>query len=449
MRIQLMLIGLACMALLVCGCGVKGDSPSAPAAAAARQVRAEEVVIPVEVSRPERGRISEYFETTTRVQAERHVNVMSQGMGQCTLVAVEEGDSVTKGQVLAELDKDEALTAFRQAQVSVTQQKTSYERAKGAVREGLISPEQYDAARFAYENAVANLQMQEVQLTNLTIRAPIDGVVTQRVIQQGMLVSTGAQAFTIVDPTSYQLVINPPERELPRLREGQPARFSIDAIQGKEFDARINRINPGVDATSGTVKVTLSLDRDTQKHLRESAFARVRLIMETRENALLVPKDAVIEENARHFLFVVEIDDSDEGDGDSEADGDGDADPDGDSDADSDTDSDADPDPDSDRDGDGDGDGDSGPRVIARRVEVERGLEDSNRVEILSGIDDDAKVITVGQQTLKPGTRVRVTSAAEELARRLEIPAEEALQSARDARSKGEVSGVGSTRRRR
>lgn len=373
----------------------------------------ERIVVPVEAQKPHRGAISEYEEPTTRVTAERRVEVTSEGTGKCLAVHAEEGDRVTQGAVLAELDQSDAQAQVRQSEVQVQQTRADYERAKEMLADDLISQAEYDNAYFSHQNAVATLETQRLTLDNLIIDAPISGIITARHIQKGMLVSSGTPAFEIVDPTSYVLSVELPEQDLPNLHEGQQAKVAIDALPGEEFEARIQRINPTVDPATGTVKVQLGMDDVVLSRLREGAFARVRLIMDTSDHALLVPKDAVIEENARDYVFVVrdEMPEEDEEEADRNADAAADA-----------------------EDGDDaaeEGDGVVESRTVARRVEVVVGIEDSNYAEIVSGLSDDDWVVTLGQKNLKPGTEVVLTTAAEEVDSLADLSEEEALERAK------------------
>lgn len=428
---------------------------------AEEEKKAEEarIIIPVEARHPHRDSVSAYFETTTRVLAEERVDIMSQGIGDCLEIFVEEGDKVEKGDILAELDKDEARASLNQTEVQVRKQQSDYLRSKKMFEEGLLSKAEYDNARFAYEQGLAGLKMQREQFDNLTIRSPLDGVVTNRNVNVGQLVTSGVPVFSVVDPNSYILTINPPEKELYRLKVGQVAEVTIDAAEGRTFEAKVRRINPAVDPASGTVKVTLDVDKEARNVLREAAFARVRLVMETHDNALLVPKDAVIEENARKYLFLVEeqsgadeakstdetkltdeastAEASDDPSAASEAAASEAAAPEA-----------AAPEAESSR-------NDEGTKTIAKRIEVQTGLENSDFVEILSGIDDNSLVITLGQQTLKPGSEIKVTTAEAELAAKKDMPIEEALQKAEEEResSKGKAENAtednSTTRRRR
>lgn len=381
----------------------------------------EELVIPVQSELPRRENIASYFETTARVEAENRVQVMAESVGECEKVAVQEGDSVKAGDVLADLDKKAVAATIGQTEVQVRQTQTSYDIAERSLAEGIGAKAERDNARFAHEQAMAALNTQKVQLAKLTIRAPISGIVTKKNVQEGQLVSAGMTVFTIVDPLSYMLVINPPEKELARLKVGQLAKVTVDALGTEEFDAALRRINPAVDSATGTVKVTLDFDPATRKRLRESAFARVRLVLETHENALLVPKDALIEENARKYLFIVKQDEAPKAEAQaaepvkapeaSEAPAKPAAEP-----------------------AKTEDSASAKPIFVAERIEVQTGLEDSKSIEILSGLEDNALVVTLGQHTLKQGSKVTISNANDELLSKAGLSAEEALKTAQKKR---------------
>lgn len=383
----------------------------------------EEIILPVEAARVERGSISSYFETTTRIEAERSVDVASKASSRCEAIFAEEGDFVKEGEILAELEKAEQRAQYTQNEVQVRQNETAYELAKRQYNEGLGSRIDMDNAQYAYEQSLATLESQKIQLEQLTIRSPIDGVVTSREIQAGTLVSVGQTSFHIVDPASYVLAIAVPEKQLPNLEIGQVAEVTIDALRGRELPARVRRINPSVDPVSGTVRVILDVDESARGALRESAFARVKLVMATRANVLLAPKEAFIEENGRRYVFTLtprppvadgaktaanEPADTPEtvSPGAVEA-------------------SMADPKP------------AIKEQYIATRVEVKTALEDSRHAQVIFGIEDNALIVTNGQYTLKDGAAVYITTVAESLRERADVDTEAALASAKEKRESG------------
>lgn len=399
--------------LLVAGCnkpveGAAADdkqqsSTGGTPGGGAKKPDSERILIPVEVSHPQRADISAYFETTTRIVAENRVEVLSKGTGLCLSVNAEEGDRVKSGAVLAELDKTEMDAQMRQTLIQVEQRKTAFQIAERSVAEGIGAPVERDNTKFAYEQAKALLEINQAQLKHQTITAPIGGVVTKRNIQAGILVPPGMPIFSLVDTDSYVLPIQVPEKELSRLSVGQEARVRVDTLEGQEFTAKVRRINPSVDPLSGTVKVVLDFTAEDKAKLRDAAFARVRLVMETHKNALVVPKDAVIEENARMYLMTVlpEPQANDQGQPAAPA---------------------ATPEP------------DATPEekaCVAQRTEVKTGLEDSNNIEVLSGVDDNTQVVVLGQHTLKQNSHVTITSAEKELKAREGVSFDDAIAAAK------------------
>jgi membrane fusion protein, multidrug efflux system len=378
---------LACVfALLFSGCdAVRKEMEKQKQKKAEEKTEQEaHLLFPVEVVSPERRDMADYVEPLGWVEAERKVEVIAKGMGECLSLAVETGDAVEEGRVLAQLDSAELKAQIGQSEVSVKQSLFEYDLAKKRIEAGGTTNE-VELKKFALDQAKAALDVQKVQLAQQTIQAPIAGVVTARTIQKGMLVSSGTPVVTIVDPTSYILPIDVPERQRPRLSVGQEARVHIDAHGDEEFTAQIRRIDPNVNAQQGTVRVILDFEEAARALLLDGAFARVRLIMEVRENVLSLPKDVLIEESERAYVMVVrEKPAEEEGEDEGEA-------------------------------SEGEDGAPAGPQLVAERIEVERGLEEGGFVEIVSGLDASEQVVSLGQHSLKPGAAVKITDTPTEL----------------------------------
>lgn len=390
-------VAITLIAAILNGCAAPVEGKSTDEATKLAKAE-EELLVPIHAEYPERKDISSYFETTTRVQAKNRVDVIAKGIGECLDVFVEEGDVVEAGQVLAELDKEELEAQIRQTRVNVEQQRVTMTIAERSLEEGIGSQIERDNARFAYEQAVATLDLQQVKVNNQIVTAPISGVVTTMHVQKGMMVSSGMPTFSIVDTSSFILPINPPEKELQNLSVGQKALVSIDSYKDKEFETTVDKINPSVDPTSGTVKVTLKFQDEAKEFLREASFARVKLVMNTHENVLVVPKDALIEENARKYVMVVRGEASEKNDAEN---------------------------PES----------ITEPKLFANRVEVKTGLEDSSSIEVKEGLNDDTMIVTLGQHTLKDGARVIITNAETQILSRKDMSADEALAAAHEKKS--------------
>jgi len=371
--------------LVICGC----NSPEVNATEDSTQTSLPAPILtPVQVVTPHRGTIASFFETTSRVEAESRVEVLSKGAGQCTGVSVDVGDSVEAGQLLATLEKEELEAQVRQARITVQQQKTAYEIAERSYNEGIAASVDVDNTRFAYEQAKVALEMAELQLRNQTVYSPIRGIITRRVVQPGMVVSPGIPIFSIVDPGSYVLPVFIPEKEIARVQLEQKAYARIDAFPEYVFNTKVRNIHPSIDPLSGTLKVLLEFEPADRERLREAAFARIQLVMEMREDALLLPRDAVLEEEGRKFVFVAAL---------AEADG---------------------------------ASRSEEPGYIAKKCPITIGIEQGDLVEILDGVTDSDKVVVMGQHSLKPETPVKITNLEEEMTARAAITVEEALAAA-------------------
>ena len=312
------------------------------------------------------------------------------------------GENINKGDVLAELDTSELNTQLSAARTQLSKAKVDLERSRKAFDEGIGPKMEYDNAKFAVEQQQSSVEQLEVQLGNMTVRAPLSGIVTKKLAQTGALISSGTALYEIIDPATYVLNINAPEKGyLSRIKVGQKASVQLDSLDGP-VNAKVRRINPAVDQASGTVKVTLDFEKAALPKLRNYAFARVNLILATHENALMVPKNAIVEENTRKYVYIVER-------------------------------------PASDAETPAPSASDSGSVFVASRKEIQTGLEDSTNIEVLEGIADDNLVVTVGQQTLKSGAEVKLTSVQEELLAKSGLSADEALKAAKEEHDQSAV----------
>ncbi|MEM1247009.1 MAG: efflux RND transporter periplasmic adaptor subunit [Acidobacteriota bacterium] len=307
--------------------------------------------IPVEVARVERRSISDYLETNGSLEAENEVDIVSRTMGPIVELNVEEGMFVREGDVLARIDDRELQAQLEIAKVSVEEARLAYERAKVSWEAEIISKEVLDQAKSRLDAAAAQIRSSEIQLGYTVIEAPFSGLIIERVIKLAEHVPNAARLFRLSDFTPLLCEVQLPEKDLGRLRRGQRAYLTVEAFPQKRFDASVLRINPVVDATTGTVRTTLSVNGQNQ--LRPGMFASVFLQISQHDDALVVPKEALVLESIGDAVFVV-------------TDG-----------------------------------------VVERR-EVEVGFSESDSVEILNGLSQDEQVVIIGQDSLSDGTEVTV-----------------------------------------
>ncbi len=207
-----------------------------------------------------------------------------------------------------------------------------------------------DGMRAQVGQAKAAVDLARVQLTETTVRAPFDGLISQRLVSEGAMVGPSTPLLALIS-ARMEVVVNVDERSLASISPGLPAIVTVGAYAGTEFKATVSVISPSVDAKSRTVQVRLSPE-DTGGKLRDGMFAQVRLSAGGPEGeTLLAPKDAVVQEGNETVVYVV-----------------------------------------------------SGGR--ARRQVVETGASDGDRIEIVKGLAGGQLVATSGASGLRDGQEV-------------------------------------------
>ena len=331
------------------GGGGRGGRGGPPAAAA----------IPVKVATVVRAEIAKSVLKNTTLEADRWVNVRSRRQGQIVKIYKEEGDRVREGDVIAELDSGDARLQVTQMEVAHVDAKRSYNRVGKIFKSNLISEEQYESAKTQLDRTAAQLEQAQLNLSYTRIQSPISGIVTVRSVEIGNVVTNNQVVYSVANFDPLLARIRVPEKEIGRIEVGQVARITVETEGANTFKGRVKMISPVVDPESGTIKVTVEIP-GSNSILRPGMFASVYIITETRPNALVIPKKALVLEGEGNQVFVFEA-------------------------------------------------GENGGK--ARRERVEIGFSDSDRLEVTSGLSEGDQVITVGQDGLRPGADIRIVGA--------------------------------------
>lgn len=260
--------------------------------------------VPVEVAEVTTGDISAYFTTTATVEAEEETEVVAKVSGVVEELAVEEGDFVKAGEVLARLDDERIAYQLEQERANMLKQESNFRRNENLHEKSLVSTEEFQQVKYEYERQKAAFDLAELELRYTEIRTPISGVVAERRIKVGNMILQNQPVFRVSGLDPLIAVLHVPEQQLERMRPGQRALLGIDALGGAEFAGRIARISPVVDAGTGTVKVTIEV-HDPTGRLRPGMFARVKVVYDVHQNTIMVPKDAIITEDRESAVFVV------------------------------------------------------------------------------------------------------------------------------------------------
>ncbi|RMF72599.1 MAG: efflux RND transporter periplasmic adaptor subunit [Acidobacteria bacterium] len=286
---------------------IRADRPGAEADADGSGDEDEDVErIPVEVVALETGPIEELIRASANIEAEASVEVYAKAGGVIEELRVEEGDEVREGDLLARLEDHEQRNRLARVEAELAKARREYERQQRLHAEQLISDQAFNDATFEVRQLEIQLDDARRQFEYTRVRAPISGRVTARLINRGELVRVNQHLFDIVDFDSLVARIYVPERQLARISVGQPARVRVDALGGRSYRGRVIRVSPVVDPKTGTVKVTIGLGG--QPGLRPGLFVSVELIVGTDDDALLVPKRALVYDGEQALVYRVDPD---------------------------------------------------------------------------------------------------------------------------------------------
>ena len=318
----------------------------------------EEPAIAVSAGEVTQEPISSLYSTSATLRADRQATVIARTRGVVRRLAVEEGNAVSAGQPLANLEDEEQTIAAARARSAEETARRDYERLSGLYDRGLVSVDEYEAKRRDAEDAVHALELAELELSRTVIRAPIAGMVVIRHLDVGATVSDGTAVYDLADLQPLYADVNIPERHVTRLQPGQDVLLTADAT-GTVARAVIERIAPAVDPATGTVKVTVAVEGESG--LRPGAFIRVDIVTDTHVDALVVARSALVAEGRRWHLYRL----SEDG-------------------------------------------------TTVEQIEVELGFENSDRVEIATittaeiAIEPGDRIVIVGAPALSDGATVRV-----------------------------------------
>ncbi|MCA9685360.1 MAG: efflux RND transporter periplasmic adaptor subunit [Myxococcales bacterium] len=271
----------------------------------------EERPTPVLLATIELGTIQGQIRSSSTIEAELQVTVHAESTGRITSLSLEEGDEVEAGDILARIRRDAQSLGFERAESSFADAQREYDRVLELFNRGITSQSELDAAKSKLDLAQLDTRDRRRDLANTVVKAPFDGMITRRFVDEGGFVTSGAQVFEVTDFDTLVARVYVPERELDRIAVGQAADIVGKAAQGRRGIGEVKRIAPVVDATTGTVKVTIGLPAELAggaKGFLPGMYAEVTMTTEVHENVPLVPKPALVHEEEQTFVFVAEGD---------------------------------------------------------------------------------------------------------------------------------------------
>ncbi len=252
-----------------------------------------------------------FLQSTATLRADRQIDVFAKAPGQILSLNVEEGDHVKKGDVLIELDRENAQLELEQARVDLSKAQLEYDRIKESYAKKLVSAEEHDRRKFEFASAQSRFDLAAHKISLTQVVAPFNGTITARMVELGQTIQPSDKLFHLANLTPLEADVFVPESKATRLAEGQLAQLSRDDRFDDEFVGKVTRIAPVVDRETGTVKVTIAVSQ-VPKSVRPGTYVHVRIVTETMMADTALPKKAILFDSRQNAsVFVVEAGEND------------------------------------------------------------------------------------------------------------------------------------------
>ncbi|MCK6506923.1 efflux RND transporter periplasmic adaptor subunit [Myxococcota bacterium] len=363
----------------------------------------------VEAAPVARGEVADHLVTTGSLESEGQADIVPEATGVVTQLLVEEGDSVRKGQLLAVLSNPTLEAGAQRAQLEIERARREVETARALHGRGAISDQELRTAEEAFRTAETSFTEATRTQGFTRIQSPIDGTVSARDLRLGE-VAGGQRAFQVVDLSRLRVVVQLPEKDLARVRQGQVVVLQGAYDEAAQGQGVVSRVSPVVDTRTGTVRVTIDVDANSTT-LRPGQFVKVRVEVDRHADVLTIPRRALVWIDGVPVAWKVVEGKAEEEKAAGDEPGEGDAKGDGKDQA-------AAEEPgffaklfqkeDAGEDEAAEDEPPPWPLRMAERADLEIGYQDPERVEILAGLAEGEQVVTLGNQNLRGGTPLRL-----------------------------------------
>ena len=325
---------------------------SAPVQATAPAARA---AVPIEVTKIESATVNEEVEALGTLAADESVVIAPEIAGRVIALGFREGQRVEKGQPLVKLDTAILDAELKQLQADLSLAKDTFQRNQSLVQRGAGTQVALEQATAQLASSEARIQLAQAKLAQSAIMAPFNGVVGLRAVSVGDYVSVGKQLITLTNIDPIKVDFRVPEIFLAQVKVGQTISLKVDAVPGADFKGNIFAVDPVVDVNGRAIRLRATVP-NADLVLKPGLFARVTIVVDRRENAMLIPESAVVPDGVGKIVYIVE-------------------------------------------------------NGKAKRVQVELGKRLPGKVEIVKGLTPQMQVVSSGQMRLREGATVSIKNA--------------------------------------
>jgi len=241
------------------------------------------------------------------VEAGQTIPLSFEMTGTVQSVLVEAGDAVSKGQLLATIDKTDARNMYEMTLAKQKQAQDAYDRLKSVYEKGSLPEVKWIEMQTNLEQANSSLKIAENNLKKCELKSPVSGIVGTRNVEPGMsaLSLTGAP-IEIVDLKTVNIKISIPEKEIGKLKKGTLSTFTVGALGGKEFDGKVTTISPVADRLSRTYEAKIQVN-NRGGELKPGMVCDVRIDIADSQKRLLLPYLCVSKDNEnQQYVYLVD-----------------------------------------------------------------------------------------------------------------------------------------------
>ncbi len=319
----------------------------------------KQLVPPVVVAQPVKMDLTYKLEYDGDVIPVLQAYVFSRVSGLLQSLYTDMGKTVRKDQLIALIDTSEAYQMAMQSEAAYYNAKVTEARTRELFSKKLVAQQDLDNAEATLRSTQASFEANRVLLDYCKVRSPFSGVVTKRWLDPGSVVTSNpivgnsnSTIFTVMDLDTVKIDINVLDRDVEKIPSVKRAYATVDVIPGHEYQALVSRSSQAVTTTTRTMPVEILIPNKDQS-IKPGEFARVTLVLGENPQAITVPSEAVLRDNAGTYVYVVQD-------------------------------------------------------TLAQRKNVTTGVTENGRLEILSGLDGTENVIVVGQTFVRPNGKVNV-----------------------------------------
>jgi len=357
--------GVAALGLLAAsGAAWWLQSKSAPvkAVTSARAAKVDAKLASVEVIQAQTMDLQDDAQSVGTLRSRQSVMLRPEVAGRVSALGFKDGSTVRKGQLLVQLDDTLQRAELKQAQAQVSIAQANFQRNQELVAQNFVAQRVLEESAANLQVVQAQLALAQARLARMAVLAPFTGTAGLGQVSVGDYVRDGADLVNLQDHVSMELDFRLPEQYQHKLKTQQSILFSVDALAGRTFKAKIVAIDPLLDANGRSIAIRAQV-ANSSGELRPGMFARLNIVFSTNASAIVLPEQAIVPQGGKQYVILVVAKD--------------------------------------------------GEQSVSKRQEVQLGLRKDGMVQILEGVSPGQTIVVAGQQRLqRDGTSLRILEAA-------------------------------------